>query len=253
MTGGAGLRDLVLTPPDGGSPGLRAVLGVPDGDGPWPGVVVVHEVFGVDEVMRRQVQRIASAGFLALMPDLFTAGGALRCLVPTFRALAAGEGRAVVDIEAARDRLAGTDGCTGRVGVLGFCLGGGFALALAGRGFAASSVNYGRLPQDVDAAVEGACPVVASYGGRDASLRGAAQRLEGALTRAAVPHDVREYPSAGHGFLNDAPVGPRPLQPVLRRFLGLGPEPDAAADAWARIEAFFAEHLRGATTEDGSA
>lgn len=243
MTGGADLRDLVLAPPEGGSPGLRAVLGVPHGEGPWPGVVVVHEVFGIDEVMRRQVRRIASAGYLALMPDLFTAGGALRCLVPTFRALAAREGRAVVDLEAARDRLAAMDGCTGRVGVLGFCLGGGFALALADRGFSASSVNYGRLPQDLDAAVEGACPVVASYGARDPSLRGAAQRLEDALTEAAVPHDVREYPSAGHGFLNDAPVGPRALQPVLRRVLGIGPAPEAAADAWARIEAFFAEHL----------
>ncbi len=246
MSGGAVLHDLVLTPPEGGSPGLRGVLGVPDGEGPWPGVVVVHEVFGVDEVMRRQVRRIASAGYLALMPDLFTAGGALRCLVPTFRALAAGEGRAVTDVEAARDRLAATDACTGRVGVLGFCLGGGFALALAGHGFAASSVNYGRLPRDLDAAVERACPVVASYGARDPSLRGAAQRLERALTRAGVPHDVREYPDAGHGFLDDAPPGPRSLAPLLRRFPGFGPAPEAAADAWARIEAFFAEHLREA-------
>lgn len=72
------------------SPGLHGVLAVPQGEGPWPAVVVVHEAFGVTDVMRRQAERLAEAGFLALMPDLFSAGGARRCLVATFRTLAAG-------------------------------------------------------------------------------------------------------------------------------------------------------------------
>lgn len=250
------LRDVQLTPRPGGSPELRGVLGVPSaavhGGGPWPGVVVVHEAFGVDDVMRRQVERLAEAGYLALMPDLFTAGGARKCLTATFRALAAGHGRAFEDVESARAQLVALAECTGRIGVIGFCMGGAFALQLAspsrpGGPYAASSVNYGRLPGDdaeLDALLAGACPVVASYGGRDASLKGAADRLDRGLQHAGVPHDVREYPSAGHSFLNDAPNGPRLLRPVMRRVLGVGPEPEAAADAWARIEAFFAEHLR---------
>ena len=57
-------------------------------------MVLVHEAFGLTDVMRRQVSRLADAGYLALMPDLFTEGGARKCLVATFRALSAGQGRA---------------------------------------------------------------------------------------------------------------------------------------------------------------
>ncbi|PWJ52913.1 carboxymethylenebutenolidase [Quadrisphaera granulorum] len=253
---GVRLTDVRLEPHPGGSPQLHGLLGVPSrelhGVGPWPGVVVVHEAYGIDDVMRRQVERLAEAGYLALMPDLYTVGGARRCLVATFRTLAAGHGRAFEDVEAAREQLLALAECTGRIGVLGFCMGGGFALQLAspsapGGPYAASSVNYGRLPgsdAELDTLLAGACPVVGSYGGRDASLRGAADRLDRALTHAGVPHDVREYPTAGHSFLNDAPNGPRLLRPVTQRVIGAGPDPEAAADAWARIEAFFDQHLR---------
>lgn len=252
---GPQLRDVELTTGAGGTPELRGVLGVPAGPGPWPGVVMVHELFGVDDVMRRQVQRMTAAGYLALMPDLFTAGGARRCLVPTFRAIAAGHGRPFVDVEAARTHLAALPECTGRIGVLGFCLGGGFALLTAPRGFDVSSANYARLPEDPDRALAGACPIVASYGSRDPALRGAAAQLEGVLTRLGVPHDVREYSTAGHGFLDDADPGPRLLRPLLRRVLKFQPDPVAAADAWARIEAFFAAHLTGdaASSSEGDA
>ncbi len=238
------LTDVVVSG-DGetGSRTLRGVLGRPKGDGPWPGVVIVHEVFGIDEVMRRQVERMTAAGYLVLMPDLFSDGGARRCLTATFRALMSGEGKAFIDIESARRELISRDDCTGQVGVLGFCMGGGFALLAASRGFGAASVNYGMLPKELDQAVIEACPIVASYGGRDRSLKAAAATLESALTRAQVVHDVAEYPTAGHSFLNDAPSGPKILRPVLERVMGAGPEPSAAADAWRRIDAFFAEHL----------
>ncbi|KGJ71960.1 carboxymethylenebutenolidase [Cryobacterium roopkundense] len=237
------LIELTLPVGPGGSPGLKAVLAIPAGAGPWPGVVLVHEAFGLNDVMRRQALRLARAGYLALMPDLFTAGGARKCLVLTFRALSAGEGRAFVDIEAARAQLGGRHDCTGAVGVLGFCMGGGFALAAAQRGFAAASVNYGQLPKDLDAVLEGACPIVGSFGGRDRSLRGAAATLDAALVRADIPHDVKEYPEAGHAFLNDAESGPPVLRYVFKRMLGAGPNPEASVDAWERIDAFFGEHL----------
>ncbi|GAA4748569.1 dienelactone hydrolase family protein [Modestobacter marinus] len=237
------LSDVPIPTGPGGTPGLRGVLGVPEGSGPWPGVVLLHETFGVDGVMRRQAQRMAAAGYLALMPDLFTDGGARRRLVPTFRAVAAGEGRPFVDAEAARGLLAARVDCTGRVGVLGFSVGGGLALHLASRGFDAAAVTYARLPADPHGVLLGACPIVASYGGRDPALRGTAAELAAVLTRLGVPHDVREYPDAAHGFLNDAEVGPRALRPVLRRVLRIAPDPVAAADAWTRTRSWFAEHL----------
>src|SRR4051812_16887646 len=178
---GVTVTDISLPDVEGGSAGLTGVLAVPEGSGPWPGIVLVHEAYGVNEVMRRQVVRMAEAGYLALMPDLFSQGGARRCLGATFRALRAGEGRAFVDIESARELLAARLDSTGVTGVLGFCMGGGFALAAAtDRGFAASSVNYGMLPRDLDV-LEHACPIVGSYGARDHSLTGAAAKLSAAL------------------------------------------------------------------------
>ncbi|MGN6326338.1 dienelactone hydrolase family protein [Pseudolysinimonas sp.] len=237
--------DIDLPEVAGGSRGLTGALAVPDGPGPWPGVVLVFEAYGLNDVMRRQVARLADAGYLALMPDLFAEGGARRCLGATFRALRAGEGRAFVDIETARAELAARADCTGAIGVLGFCMGGGFALAAAiNGGFSAASANYGMLPKDLDA-LAGACPVVGSYGARDRSLRGAAATLERVLAEHDVPHDVKEYPTAGHSFLNDEETGPPLVRMITRPILGAGPEPEAAADAWKRIEAFFAEHLGG--------
>ena len=72
-------------------------------------------------------------------------------------------------------------------------MGGGFALMTAG-GFDVASANYAHLPEDLDGVLRGACPIVASYGGKDRTLRGTAAELESALERAGVPHDVEEYP-----------------------------------------------------------
>lgn len=239
------MADLDLTDtsaqPSGSQP-LRGYLAVPAGNGSWPGVVMIHEIFGLNDMMRRHADRLAQAGFLTLAVDLFSAGGTFRCLVSTMRAMTKGQGRAFDDIETARQWLSASPQCTGKIGVIGFCMGGGFALLTASRGFDAAAPNYGQLPRDLNTAVIGACPLVASYGGRDQTLQHAAARLEAALTAAGVVHDVKEYPTAGHAFLNDAEAGPRPLRPLLR-VAGMGPDPEASVDAWQRIEAFFAQHL----------
>lgn len=224
------------------APELHGYLALPEGPGPWPGAVVLHEVFGLNADIRRQADRLASLGYLALAVDLYSAGGAARCLVRTFRSLARGEGPALGDIDAARAALLERDDCTGRVGVIGFCQGGGFALLAASRGFDAAAVSYGPLPRDPAAALKGACPVVASFGGRDLPLRGAAGRLERALTELEVPHDVKEYPGAGHSFMNEGTLGPLHL---VERVVGLNYDPAAADDAWGRIQTFFAKHLAG--------
>ena len=228
----------------GTSTRLRGYVARPSTPGPWPGVVVVHEAWGLDDVARRQADRLAAAGYLALLPDLYSDGGALRCLKATFASLKAQRGRAFQDIEASRAWLAERADCTGRVGVIGFCMGGGFALLSATRGFQASSVNYGMLPEDADTALEGACPIVGSYGARDRGLKGASAALGATLSWLGVEHDVKEYPTANHSFLNDVPNGPLVLRPLLK-VAGIGPDPVAAADAWQRIESFFARHLRG--------
>ncbi|MEF2976008.1 dienelactone hydrolase family protein [Subtercola sp. YIM 133946] len=228
----------------GMSPGLYGVLAVPEGEGPWPAVVMVFEAFGMTDVMRRQVDRLAGAGYLVLMPDLFVDGGLRHCVRATFQAITSGEGRAWHDVEAARAYLAARDDCTGKIGILGFCMGGAFALvAASGRGFDAASVNYGPPPRDLQKVLSDPCPIVASYGARDLTQRGAAAKLAAELTRQGVAHDVKQYARAGHSFLNDAPTGPRAIRPLTAVILGAGPNPEAAADAWQRIEAFFGEHL----------
>jgi len=236
------LTDITIPTTDGNGE-LRGVLAVPDGQGPFPAAIMVHEVFGIEENMRAQIERLCSAGYIVLMPDLFSRGGARRCLMATFRALTAGEGQAFDDVAAARALLLARPDCTGKIGVIGFCMGGGFALQLANHGFDAASVNYGMMPKDLEASLAGACPIIGSYGAKDNSLKGAAATMELALTKAGIVHDIKEYPNASHAFMNIGPAGPKLLRPVMSKVVGIKPSPVDAVDAWNRIEEFFALHL----------
>ncbi|MEA2210802.1 MAG: carboxymethylenebutenolidase [Solirubrobacteraceae bacterium] len=204
-------------------------------------MVVIQDSLGLSDDLRDQADRLAAAGFLAFAPDLYSGRG-LRCVLATIQASRSGEGAAYAAIEAARQWLEAREDCTGRIGIIGFCMGGGFALLCAPRfAFAASAVNYGEVPRDTVDRLAGSCPIVASYGGRDRTLRGRAQRLEGALSELGVAHDVKEYPQAGHSFMNRIPFGPG-LDPVAH-LVGFDYHQPSAEDAWRRIFSFFDEHL----------
>lgn len=220
---------------------LPGYLAVPTTPGPWPGVVVLHEIFGLTDDIRAQADRFAAQGYLALAPDLFAWGATPRCLVASFRAMAKGEGRLFDDVEGARRSLVDRHDCTGRVGVIGFCFGGGLAMMVAPHGFDVSAPNYGHLPPKPLERMRGSCPTVGSYGAKDWTLKGAAAKLESALTTLDVEHDVKEYPTAKHGFLFEHTGRTSWSDPWMVAY-----DAAAADDAWQRIFTFFDRYLRSA-------
>ena len=203
---------------------------------------MIHEAFGLNADIRLKADQFAARGYLAFAPDLFDGRFWIRCILAAFRQIQARSGPAFAALEAARNFLAARADCTGKTGVIGFCMGGAFALLCAPReGFAAASVNYGLVPAHPETVLEGSCPVVASYGGRDQMGTKPPERLERALTVLQVPHDVKVYPTSGHRFLSETSGAGA----VLARFARMSYQEADAADAWQRIFAFFGEYLGG--------
>jgi carboxymethylenebutenolidase len=226
---------------------LRAELFAAPGDGPHPGVVVLHESFGLNDDIRRIAGRFADAGYTALAPDLYSHGRRIVCLSRVLVDMVAGRiAREVRDVHAVRRALAEQPSVDEeRIAVAGFCQGGGFALiAGAEPGFAAAAVNYGMVPSD-SAVLDGLCPVVASYGAKDKIVGGnMAGRLEKHLAALGVPNDVKTYPDAGHSFFSKV----EGWQGWLARMpspMAVGYDEAAAEDGWKRMLGFFDEHVRG--------
>jgi len=238
------MSELMITTPQGEMP---AYVARPAGDGPWPAVIVIHDIIGMTTDQKNHADWLASEGYLAVAPNLFYWGGKIKCVRSFFSQLTAREGRSFDDIEATRNWLLKQEDCTKKMGVIGFCMGGAFALLLAApnRGFSAAAPNYGQIPKDPDNFFAGACPIVGSFGGKDGSLRGAAAQLEAALTINKVPHDIKEYPDAGHGFLNNHVRSEVPvLLRVMLKMMGGGYHKISADDARHRISDFFGIHLK---------
>ena len=220
---------------------LKAALARPVGEGPHPGLLVLHEIFGLNNDIRRITQRFADSGYVALAPDLYSHGNKALCLSRVLFDVARGcTGRTMDEVLAARDALAARpDVDENRVAVVGFCMGGGFALVLGTKGgVQAAGVNYGAVPKSRDE-LDGVCPVVASFGAKDRIFGKFGDRLEAHLAALGVPHDVKTYPDVGHSFFNVhegwmAKV-PSPMNPDYSEA--------EAEDAWARTLKFFSEHV----------
>lgn len=210
---------------------------------PAPGVIVIHEAFGMNDDIRRHCENFAQAGYIAAAPNLYATGIRPFCIRKAFKDLQNREGDTFDYLEIARQYLLDHELCTGRVGVIGFCMGGGFALALSPTGkYDAASVNYGEVPGDIDALLsQGACPIVASYGEGGMGWPDMARRLEHVLERNDIPHDVEIYPDAGHSFLNQHGA----IMGFFENLGDMGWNEQAANDAWRRIVNFFDEHVRG--------
>jgi carboxymethylenebutenolidase len=232
----------ITFPAAGGRP-MRAAYAAPSDSQKHPGVIVIHEIFGLNDDIRRITGRVADLGYAALAPDLYDRDGfRLMCIARTMMTLNRGEGDAFHDLDAARKFMQQQPGVdAARIGVIGFCMGGGFALMLAARApLGVAATFYGDVPKTT-AQLRGVCPVLGGYGGQDRIFAAHGRRLEKLLTEMGVDHDVKIYDDAGHSFMSRN----RGFLPWIGR---VGPmkaayNPEAAEDSWKRIEAFFGRHL----------
>ncbi len=219
---------------------MKARVSRPNDGGPHPGMVMTFEATGLHVEMQRLADETAAAGYVVIAPDLYARGNAVLCFARLMQDLKAEKGRGVDDLLAARTWLRAQPFVDPeRIATMGFCLGGGFALVLAKTGlFKVAADFYGEPPQ----ALDGACPVVASYGGRDEVMTPHVPALEAELQRLAIPNDVKVYPAAGHSFMN---TQPNALMGLLLKNLPVHGEydPQAAGDAMNRMLAFLEKYV----------
>ncbi len=208
-----------------------AYLAIPDGPGPHPGVVVVHEASGLNDNIRDVCRRLAGEGYAAVGVDLFGGRNRGLCMARMFSGAMRGnlDHYGVPALRAALARLADRPEVDHeRLAAIGFCLGGSIVLtwACTERRLRAIAPFYGAAPKP-RAAIRRLCPVVGSWPGRDFTTK-AAGILETELSAAGIAHDLKVYPGAKHSFFNDR----------WRAY-----DASAAADSWQRVLAFFAEHV----------
>jgi len=217
---------------------MGAYVTRPNTDGKIPGIVFIYEVFGMNDAMAGVADDIAAEGFAVMIPNVFDRGSWFSCVRQAIKDMRAGQGQGIDDLIAARNWLSGQNYVEpGKIAVMGLCMGGGFALVLGKTGlFQVSAPFYGQVPQDLN----GLCPVVASYGGKDKMLLKDAHRLETELPKLGIPYDMKIYPDAGHSFLNPPHNG---FMRFLSKRMGMGYEPASAADAKKRLVNFLREHL----------
>jgi len=222
----------MVSVPRADAKGLMESLFVkPEGTGPFPGVVVIHEIYGLNDNIRGIATRFAEQGYAALAVDLFSNRNRAMCMMQIVHGMLIRplKNATLADLQSTFDFLQKQTGVDSkRVGVVGFCMGGGYALQLAvtEKGMKAASSFYGAVPKPLEAFVE-SCPIMGSYPVKDFSAQGA-RELDAALEKNNIPHDIKFYENTLHSFFN------HPRTPI---------EEQAAADAWQRMLTFFETHL----------
>jgi carboxymethylenebutenolidase len=210
---------------------LEAFFARPERGEPFPGVVVIHEASGLNDNIKDVARRFANQGYAAFAVDLFANRNRAVCMARIMGGMLRGspDRFGVPDLKRALGVLAEQPYVDeDRLGAIGFCMGGGFAIAWACTDdrLKAIAPYYGANPRPLSA-VARSCPVVGSYPGSDFTAR-SARKLEAELERHGVPHDVKIYPGARHSFFNDR---------------GRSYDPAASEDSWRRTLAFFREHI----------
>lgn len=213
---------------------------MPHEQGRGAGVLVIHEMWGVNDDIRRIARRFADSGYVAAAPDILTGGLKIICLMRAMQDMQRGTGRAVDQLDAVT-RLLEQRPDVERVGVAGFCLGGGFALLLGCRQKVSVAAVYYGDPRPRDELAR-SCPLVGGYGADDRRLAGKAREMIDTLDEVGVEHDFRIYDGAGHSYMSDRAANPL-FAFATRPLMHIGYRDDAAEDSWRRMLAFFERHL----------
>jgi carboxymethylenebutenolidase len=221
--------------------GARGYASLPANEpgGARRGVVVLHELYGRQPEIDRVVDRFAAAGYAAVEPDLWGDTPRPFCLARSMVDIQRGQGRFIDVIRGARDWLCREAHLpTDAVGLIGFCIGGGFALA-AGGGFGAVSTNYGPIPPD--SVLARLPPTIGCYGAQDRIFGGMGPVLDRRLRALGVPVETHTFDEVGHSFLT---AGNHPIAAALSRPLfRLDYRPETAERAWGQILDFFGRTL----------
>jgi carboxymethylenebutenolidase len=203
----------------------------PEGVGPFPGMIVIHEIFGLNDNIRQISQEFAQQGYAALAVDLFSNRNRALCMMQIFHGMLFRplDNSMLDDLNSAFNFLKQEQSVdANRIGAVGFCMGGAYALqmAITARGMKAASVFYGANPKPLDAVAQ-ACPIMGSYPDKDFTTK-AAHELEASLVNYNIPHDIKIYENTQHSFYSQQRT---PF------------EVEASKDAWQRMLKFFGEHL----------
>ena len=206
-------------------------LALPDAAGPHPGVVVIHEAYGLNDHIRDVTRRFADAGYVSLAVDLFTDRNRAVCMSRYMAGMLVGSTNryGIDDLKSALTYMAKLNEVDAqRMGAIGFCMGGGFAIAWACTDSRLKAIApfYASNPRPLEV-VKRLCPVVGSYPGQDFTAR-SGRALDASLTNHGIAHDIKIYPGAHHSFFND----------TARSY-----DEEAANDSWRRVLQFFGEKL----------
>jgi carboxymethylenebutenolidase len=213
---------------------VKAVMYTPAGNGPFPGIILIHEWWGLNDWVKEQAAKLADQGYVALAIDLYRGKVADNPDLAHELMRGTPEDRAKRDLNAAFEFLKSQQNVKpDRIGAIGWCMGGGLALdvALQQPTLAADVINYGHLATDTDALKKINAPILGIFGGQD---RGIAvddvKKFEQTLKQLGKKVQIVIYPDAGHAFEN-------PNNKAGYR------EADAA-DAWKHIVEFLTTNLK---------